>query len=159
LDSGVSFLGSWTARIHNPHGIWLRGSGTVFQRTAAVPVGSSGQYGAAQTIDVHPLTIGSFTPFITVSGSFSQNETVTVRIRVEYIDNVISQPYNMSFNSSGTASYTCGASGALPLTEHHLDSYRGRKNRHCLLRCCCNRQRIWNNCVKTCFNSRLKFYF
>jgi hypothetical protein len=106
LDSGVSFLGSWTARVHNPYGIWLRGSGTVFQRTATVPVGTSGQYGAAQTIDVHPLTIGTFTPIISVSGSFSQNETVTLRIRVEYIDNVISQPITCSFNSSDTATLT-----------------------------------------------------
>jgi len=106
LDSGVSFLGSWTARVHNPHGVWLRGSGTVFQRTATIPVGTSGQYGAAQTIDVHPLTIGSLTPIINISGGFSQNETITIRIRVEYIDNVISQPITRVFNSSGTAALT-----------------------------------------------------
>lgn len=106
LDSGVSFLGSWTARIHNPYGIWLRSSGSVFERAVTVSVGTGGQYGENKTIDAHPLTIGSFTPSITVSGSFSHNETVTVRIRVEYIDNVISQQVTRSFNSSSTVSLT-----------------------------------------------------
>lgn len=106
LDSGVSFLGSWTARIHNPYGIWLRSSGSVFERAVTVSPGVSGQYGESKTIDAHPMTIGSFTPQITVSGSFSHNETVTARIRVEYLDNVISNPVTRSFNSSGTASLT-----------------------------------------------------
>jgi hypothetical protein len=104
LDSGVSFLGSWTARIHNPYGVWLRSSGSVFERAVTFSVGTSGQYGENKTIDAHPLTIGSFTPSITVTGGFSHNETVTVRIRVAYIDNVISQPVTRSFNSSGTVS-------------------------------------------------------
>lgn len=106
LDSGVSFLGSWTARIHNPYGVWLRSSGSVFERAVTVTLGADGQYGENKTIDAHPLTIGSFTPSITVSGSFSHNETVTVRIRLEYIDNVISTPVTRSFNSSGTVSLT-----------------------------------------------------
>jgi hypothetical protein len=106
LDSGVSFLGSWTARIHNPYGVWLRSSGGVFERSVTVAVGTSGQYGENKTIDAHPLTIGSFIPAITVSGSFSHNETVTVRIRVAYIDNVISPSVTHSFNGTGTASLT-----------------------------------------------------
>ena len=106
LDSGVSFLGLWTAKIHNPYGVWLRSSGSVFQRSVTVPVGISGQYGANKTIDAHPLTIGSFTPSITVTGSFSYNETVTVRIRVEYIDNVISPTVTRTFTSAATTSLT-----------------------------------------------------
>jgi hypothetical protein len=106
LDSGVSFLGNWTARIHNTYGAWLRSSGSVFEREVTVTVGANGHYGEAKTIDAHPLTIGSFTPSITVSGSFSHNETITVRIRVEYIDNVISAPVTRSFNDSGTVTLT-----------------------------------------------------
>jgi hypothetical protein len=106
LDSGVSFLGPWTARVHNPFGVWLRSSGSVFERTVTVSPGSNGQYGESKTIDVHPLTIGSFTPAITVSGSFSHNETITVRIRVEYIDNVISTPVTRTFTNSSTTSLT-----------------------------------------------------
>ena len=30
FDSGVSFLGNWTARVHNPYGIWLQKHGAVF---------------------------------------------------------------------------------------------------------------------------------
>lgn len=106
LDSGVSFLGSWTARIHNPYGVWLRSSGGVFERSVTLAVGTSGQYGENKTIDASPLAIGSFTPSITVTGGFSHNETVTVRIRVEYIDNVISQAVTRNFNSTGTVSLT-----------------------------------------------------
>jgi hypothetical protein len=106
LDGGVSFLGVWTARIHNPYSALLRSSGSVFERAATVPVGTGGQYGENKTINAHPLTIGSFTPQITVLGSFSHNETVTVRIRVEYIDNVISPTVTHSFTSAGTVSLT-----------------------------------------------------
>ncbi|NLF88901.1 hypothetical protein GX563_08780 [Candidatus Bathyarchaeota archaeon] len=102
IDSGVSFLGEWTARIHNPYGEHLRSTSSTFKREVTVPVGLNGQFGELKTIDVHPLTIGSFTPTITVSGSFSHNETVTVRIRVEYIDNVISAPVTRVFNGGGT---------------------------------------------------------
>jgi hypothetical protein len=104
--SGVSFLGNWTARVHNPYSDNLRGAGGSFKKEITVAVGTAGQYGENKTIDVHPLTISSFTPIITVSGSFSHNETVTVRIRVEYIDNVITQPITRSFNTSGTVTLT-----------------------------------------------------
>jgi hypothetical protein len=46
--------------------------------------------------------IFNFKPQITVSGSFSHNETVTVRIRIEYIDNTISSPVSRIFTSSGS---------------------------------------------------------
>jgi hypothetical protein len=46
LDGGVSFLGNWTARIHNPDYTWLLGVGSVFERKdVSVPVGVNGQYG------------------------------------------------------------------------------------------------------------------
>jgi hypothetical protein len=106
LDSGVSFLGNWTARIHNSHGIWLRSSASSFEREVSVEVGTGGEYGAAKTIDAHPLTIGSFTPQITVNGDFDHNETVTVRIRIEYIDNVISTAVTRTFSNSSTAALT-----------------------------------------------------
>ena len=103
IDNGVSFLGNWTARVHNPFGIWLSADGAVFERQVSVPVGTSGQFGANKTIDCHPAIISSFKPKITVSGGFSQNETVTVRIRIEYIDNVVSNPVSRTFTSSGSA--------------------------------------------------------
>ncbi len=103
IDNGVSFLGNWTARVHNPFGIWLSADGAVFERQVSVPVGTSGQFGVNKTIDCHPAIISSFKPKIVVSGGFGQNETVTVRIRIEYIDNVVSNPVSRTFTSSGTA--------------------------------------------------------
>jgi hypothetical protein len=103
IDNGVSFLGNWTARVHNPFGIWLSADGAVFERQVSVPVGTSGQFGVNKTIDCHPAIISGFKPKIAVSGGFSQDETVTVRIRIEYIDNVVSNPVSRTFTSSGTA--------------------------------------------------------
>ncbi len=100
LDGGVSFLGNWTARIHNPFGVWISGVGTVFERSVTVPVGINGQFGENESIECRPLTIFSFKPKIEVLGSFSHNETVTVRVRIEYIDNVISGSVSRSFNSN-----------------------------------------------------------
>ncbi|MCW3982936.1 MAG: hypothetical protein NWE96_02955 [Candidatus Bathyarchaeota archaeon] len=103
LDGGVSFLGNWTARIHNPFGIWLSGVGSVFEREVSVPVGVSNVYGENRTIECRPLKIFNFKPKIEVSGSFSQNEIVTVRIRIEYIDNVVSSAVTRTFNGTGSA--------------------------------------------------------
>ena len=102
LDNGVSFLGNWTAKIHNSQGIWLSGDESLFkQENINIPVGTNDQYGENRTIQVRPLTISSFKPNIAIAGSFLNNETVTVRVRIEYIDNVISNPVVKTFTSSG----------------------------------------------------------
>jgi hypothetical protein len=102
LGSGVNILGIWTARIFNPNSIWIFGVGGVFEQTnIAIPVGSN-SYGNVQVIQVHPATIASFKPKITVQGSFDNNETVTVRLRLEFVDNVVSNNVEKSFNSSGS---------------------------------------------------------
>ncbi len=81
LDSGVSFLGNLTAKVHDPQGIWLSGESSLFKReNVIVPVGTNNQYGLNETIQVRPLTISSFKPKIAVKGSFINNETVTVRV-------------------------------------------------------------------------------
>ncbi|MCL5949763.1 MAG: hypothetical protein M1490_04730 [Candidatus Bathyarchaeota archaeon] len=103
LDGGVSFLGNWTAKVHDSQGIWLSATGAQFKReNVNVPVGTNNQYGLNETIQVRPLTIFSFKPKIEASGSFSNNETVTVRVRIEYIDNIISDPVVRTFTSSGS---------------------------------------------------------
>lgn len=102
LDGGVSFLGNWTAWVHNPYAVWLSGVGTVFERqNEAVPVGVNGAYGGNISIQCKPLKITDFKPKIEVSGSFSHNESVTVRVRIEYIDNAISSGVTKTFTSSG----------------------------------------------------------
>ncbi len=56
LDSGVSFLGNWTARIHNPYSKWISGAGSAFEReNINVPVGVNSQYGYNVTIQALPL--------------------------------------------------------------------------------------------------------
>lgn len=102
LDSGVSFLGNLTAKVHDSQGIWLSGDGALFKReNVNVPLGTNNLYGLNESIQVRPLTISSFKPKITVDGSFNNNETVTVRVRIEYIDNIISNSVVRTFASSG----------------------------------------------------------
>jgi hypothetical protein len=102
LDGGVSFLGNWTASIHNPYGIWVSGVGSAFEReNVNVPVGVNGKYGANVTIQALPLQIFTFEPKIQVDGSFINNETVTVRIRLEFADNVVSNAVTETFTISG----------------------------------------------------------
>jgi len=103
LDGGVNFLGNWTATIHNPYGIWISGVGSAFEKeNINVPVGVNGQYGANATIQVLPLRIFSFEPEIQVQGSFANNEVVTVRIRLIFADNVVSNSVTQTFTSSGS---------------------------------------------------------
>jgi hypothetical protein len=100
----VSYLGKWTARIYNNYGSWIFGTGGVFRLTdLPVSVGTSNSYGQAQVIQIHPATIAGFKPKITVQGSFLSNETVTVRLRLEFVDNVVSSPVEKTFNNSGSA--------------------------------------------------------
>ncbi len=102
LDGGVSFLGNWTASIHNPYSIWISGVGSAFEReNVNVPVGLNSHYGVNVTIQALPLQIFTFEPKIQVEGSFLNNEIVTVRIRLEFADNVISNGITQAFNSSG----------------------------------------------------------
>jgi hypothetical protein len=104
MDGDVNFLGTWTANIHNPYSIWISGVGTAFEKqNVNVPVGVNGQYGANATIEVTPLNIFTFEPKILVQGSFANNETVTVRVRLLFADNVISNPVTQTFTSSGVA--------------------------------------------------------
>jgi hypothetical protein len=78
-------------------------TGGVFQRqNVNVPLGLNNQYGDNTSIRLSPLKIFSFKPQIAVDGSFSNSETVTIRIRIEYIDNAISSPVVRTFTSRGS---------------------------------------------------------
>ncbi len=91
LGEGVTFLGGWTTRINNVLGNWIVGTGSVFkEENVPVEVGSF-DYGEAAVIQRHPEIISSFKPKIVVQGNFSQNETLTVRFRIEYIDNTVTR--------------------------------------------------------------------
>lgn len=102
LQAGVSILGPWTARIHNPFNSWIYGAGGVFkQENMAVSVGAF-DYGQATIVQMRPATITSFQPQITVQGNFRGNETITVRVRLEFVDNSVSGSVAKQFTSSGS---------------------------------------------------------
>jgi len=101
LAGSVSFLGNWTAKIHNPFGKWIGGFGSVFERDdLEVQAGVNGQYGPTTVIKADPLTITSFRPKIEVQGNFANNEIITVRLRLEYVDNTFSSIEKTFHNST-----------------------------------------------------------
>jgi len=103
IGSGVNILGNWTARIFNPFSVWIYGVGGVFGQTGiGIPIGGSNSYGPAQIIQVHPATIATFKPKVTVQGNFQNNETVTVRFRVEFIDDVVSSSVEKTFTNNSS---------------------------------------------------------
>ncbi len=107
LQSGVSFLGSWTARINNLYNNWILSGGSIFkQENINVGVNPFQYPTRATSIQMSPATISSFKPKVTVLGNFGHNETVTVRFRLEFVDNVVTSEANAvekSFNSSGSS--------------------------------------------------------
>jgi hypothetical protein len=103
LANGVSFLGNWTAKIHNPFFKWITGAGSVFkQEDLNIPVGLNGQYGETLEFHLRPNTILIFKPEIQVHGSFAENETITVRFQLEFLDNTISRSVEKTFTNSTT---------------------------------------------------------
>jgi hypothetical protein len=104
LDGGVTFLGNWTARIYNPFDRWISGLGSLFRRiNVDIPIGLSNEYAQTTNIHARPLTISSFKPRIQVEGNFGNSETVTVRFRLELVDNVISESVEKTFTNTTTA--------------------------------------------------------
>ncbi len=101
FDDGVSFLGNWTNRIYNLSNKWVSGLGSIFlKENVNIPVGVSNQYGATEDIHARPLSISNFKPKIRVQGSFADGETVTVRFRLELLDNVIHGNVEKTFTNS-----------------------------------------------------------
>jgi hypothetical protein len=101
LDTGVTFLGNWTAIIHNPFSKWISGASTAFEKEGVnVPVGVNNQYSGNASIQTLPLKILTFKPEIDVE-NLAPNEAVTVRIRFEFIDNSMSNPVVKTFTNSG----------------------------------------------------------
>jgi hypothetical protein len=103
LMGGVSFLGNWTAKIHNPFFKWISGAGSVFkQEDLNIPVGLNGQYGETVEFHLRPNTILFFKPEIQVHGSFAENETIRVRFQLEFLDNTMSRSVEKTFINSTT---------------------------------------------------------
>jgi hypothetical protein len=87
ISDGVSFLGNWTAKIHNPYNIWISGSGGIFkEEKISLEIGLNNNYGEIVDFHIRPLTITSFNAKLQVTGPFENNEIVTIRIKLTYID-------------------------------------------------------------------------
>jgi len=103
LGEGVSFLGNWTARVYNPFYKWVYGSGGAFKReNVTLSIGVGNKFAPTTTVDAYALKIIGFKARIRVTGTFAPSETVTVRFRVELIDNTISGDIEKSFNQTAT---------------------------------------------------------
>jgi hypothetical protein len=101
LQAGVSFLGDWTARINNRYGNWISSGGSLFKlENISIPVAPFDFSRKPEVIQLHPQRIASFKPRIIVHGNFSQNETVKVRFRLEFVDNSVSPSVEKSFQQS-----------------------------------------------------------
>ena len=103
LGGGVSFIGNWTARVYNPFDKWIFGLGGAFKReNISIPVGQDNEYGSNQTIDAYYQKIANFKARIQVGGTFRYGENLTIRFRLELIDNTISKSVEKSFNQTAT---------------------------------------------------------
>ena len=105
LGEGTDFLGSWTARIHNPNATWIFKSGGPFKRVINVSefsVGLDDEYGLVQIVHAYSQNIADFKAKIRVGGIFGYGETLTVRFRLEFIDNTISKSIEKPFNTTAT---------------------------------------------------------
>jgi len=103
IGGEVSFLGNWTARVYNPSDKWIFGLGGAFKREdVSIPVGLGNTYSSNQSIDAYHQKIADFKTRIQVAGTFGYDETVTVRFRLEFIDNTVSKSAEKSFNQTGT---------------------------------------------------------
>ena len=103
IGGGVSFLGNWTARVYNPFDKWIFGLGGAFKReNISIPVGQNNEYGSSQSIDAYRQKIADFKARIRVGGTFRYGENLTIRFRLELIDNTISKSVEKSFNQTAT---------------------------------------------------------
>jgi hypothetical protein len=101
IGGGVSFLGKWTARVYNPFNKWIFGVGGAFKReNVSAPVGLDNEYGPTEIIHAYPLKITSFKARIRIGGAFSYGEILTIRFRLELIDNAITTSVTKSFNQT-----------------------------------------------------------
>ena len=94
LSEGISFLGNWTAKIHNPYSIWIPGTGGVFkEENKAINIGLNDNYAIPESFHIRPLRITSFKPKIQVLGILENNEIISIKLRLLFIDNTYSTTF------------------------------------------------------------------
>jgi len=106
LGHGVVFCGNLTGSISNRYGKWIYGAGGSFKIVdVKVPIGANSNYGESVEVGLIPhlaLAISSMNIKIKVEGSFSEDETVYVRLRLKFIDGLFSKQLEIHFNETGT---------------------------------------------------------
>jgi hypothetical protein len=108
LQEGVTFLGNWTMLVYNPYNAQIEGNGigVAFKReNTSVPINAFDYPNQPAAIQVAPATFAGFNAKIVVDGTFGQNETITVRFRLQCIDDFPptgSQVVEKSFNASSS---------------------------------------------------------
>lgn len=106
LGQGVVFLGNFTRKIDNPFNKWLYGVGSCFKfENISVPVGLNNLYG--DILEITPpkylyFSISNIHIKILVEGKFSENEVVTVRLKLKFIDESCSKDLTKVFISNTT---------------------------------------------------------
>ncbi|MDH7476826.1 MAG: hypothetical protein QHH17_00375 [Candidatus Bathyarchaeota archaeon] len=106
LGQGVAFLGNLTRNIDNPFNRWLYGIGSSFKfENISVSIGLNNLYG--NRCEITPpkylhFSMSTLHIKIQVEGDFSENETVTVRLKLKSIDDSYSRDLTKTFNSNIT---------------------------------------------------------
>ncbi|XHH09081.1 MAG: hypothetical protein ACFCUE_00230 [Candidatus Bathyarchaeia archaeon] len=108
IQEGVTFLGNWTKLVYNPYNSQVEGNGiaVAFKReNMTVPLAADAYPAQPLTIQVAPATFAGFNAKIRIDGCFEQNESVTVRFRLQCFDNLApigSEVLEKTFNASCT---------------------------------------------------------
>jgi hypothetical protein len=106
LGQGVVFLGNFTKNIDNSFNKWLYGVGSCFKfENISVPVGLNNTYG--DPCEITPpkylyFSISNIYIKILVEGKFPENEVITVRLKLKFIDESYSKDLTKIFNSNAT---------------------------------------------------------
>jgi hypothetical protein len=106
LGQGVVFLGNFTKNIDNSFNKWLYGVGSCFKfENISVPVGLNNTYG--DPCEITPpkylyFSISNIHIKILVEGKFPENEVITVRLKLKFIDESYSKDLTKIFNSNAT---------------------------------------------------------
>lgn len=106
LGQGVVFLGNLTKNIDNSFNRWLYGIGGSFKfENISLSIGLNNLYG--NRCEITPpkylhFSMSTLHLKIQVEGNFSENETVTVRLKLKSFDDSYSKDLTKTFNSNAT---------------------------------------------------------
>ena len=110
LGLGVVFLGNFTKGIDNPFNKWIYGIGSCFKfENIDVPIGLGNNYG--DFCEVTPpkylhFSISTLHLKVKIEGDFAENEVVTLRLRLKFVDCSYSREVTKEFTKSVSSNVT-----------------------------------------------------